>query len=129
MAENKSARVDFLTSQILNHSKGYTKALGQIENVEEASKLSAACRELDALLTPPEEWMSRVAGSFNNSVALCLVLDLKIPNILSERQVTSLDLLANTTGANKSLISMTGLLYEAPRLWCAKYLFLFQNVS
>ena len=44
MAENKSTRVDFLISQSLNHSKGYTKALGQIENVEEyALSKSSAC--------------------------------------------------------------------------------------
>jgi hypothetical protein len=80
--------------------------LTQGRNAEsETLKIISACRELEALLTSPEDWISKFAGSYNNSVALCLLLDLDIPKYLSEQEPTSIETLMSLSGASESLLS------------------------
>lgn len=77
------------------------------QNVEnETTSIISSCRQLEALLTSPEDWIGKFAGSYNNSVALGLVLELEIPNHLSMRETTSIEELISLSGASRSLLSM-----------------------
>lgn len=105
--ENKcSSRVEHLSARISHCSQSRSDKLIQGENAEsETSSIISACRELEALLTSPEDWISKVAGSYNNAVALCLVLDLGIPKLLSERKLTCIETLMDLSGASISVLS------------------------
>lgn len=117
--ENKySSEVENLSTCISNSSRIRTEKLLQGKDVvSETSSIISACRELEALLTSPEDWIGKFAGSYNNSVALCLVLDLKIPTYLSERETTSIDTLIGRTGASKSIISNEILQMMTTQFW------------
>ncbi|KAJ5946183.1 S-adenosyl-L-methionine-dependent methyltransferase [Penicillium verhagenii] len=98
-------RVELLSTYIFNCARSRTRKLSQENDAEsEASSIVSACRELESLLSPPEDWIGRMAGSYNNGVALCLVLDMEIPKILSEQELTSLEKLVNISGASPSLL-------------------------
>lgn len=99
-------RVEHLSTCISNFSQSRLDKLIQGENVEyETSSIISACRELEALLTSPEDWIGKFAGSYNNSAALCLVLDLKIPKYLAEQDITSIETLINLSGVSRPLLS------------------------
>ncbi|PYI14508.1 putative O-methyltransferase [Aspergillus japonicus CBS 114.51] len=104
MSDNANT-VKNLAELISSYSESYNQKLGLGASTEhESSVISAACRELGALVAAPENWVNTVAGSYNNSAAICLALDLGIPRLLSQNRSASLDALIEATGAAPSLL-------------------------
>ncbi|PYH80494.1 S-adenosyl-L-methionine-dependent methyltransferase [Aspergillus uvarum CBS 121591] len=102
---DKASTVKSLAELISSYSESYNQKQGLGASTEhESSAISAACRDLGALVTAPENWVNTVAGSYNNSAAICLALDLEIPRLLSQNRSASLDALIEATGAAPSLL-------------------------
>ncbi|KAJ5900191.1 uncharacterized protein N7473_004261 [Penicillium subrubescens] len=76
---------------------------GELEKMTQA--VSDACRELEALLTEPHEWLAQVAWGYMDSVALSIVLEMNIHrHIQAGDSQTSLAQLADITGGSIDLI-------------------------
>lgn len=102
-----AAAIARLATHISNSSDGCIREITQDGNFEgEAASISEACRALDALVTPPEVWLNRIAGSYNYCAALCLALDLGIHEHLSEQETVSLQALSAKCGAAEPLLSI-----------------------
>ncbi|KAF4221908.1 hypothetical protein CNMCM8980_006206 [Aspergillus fumigatiaffinis] len=100
------SQIELLGSHISSQIKSYMEKLHVGEKpTEEMATISSACRELDALVSPPEMWTNRVAMGYNGSIAICLLFDLNIFQLLSESdKPTPLDNLVKRSGASKSLL-------------------------
>ncbi|KAF7116936.1 hypothetical protein CNMCM5793_005566 [Aspergillus hiratsukae] len=105
MAQTTS-QIELLGSHISSQIQRYVETLQAGETpMEEMATISSACRELDALVTPPELWTNRVAMGYNGSIAMCLLFDLNLFQFLSESdKPTPLDNLVKRSGASKSLL-------------------------
>ena len=78
-------RIKALATFIADNSTQACKALSGLELVSqngirknETQAIAEACRELEALLTEPHEWVAHVAWAYMDSVALSIVLEMKI---------------------------------------------------
>jgi hypothetical protein len=81
---------------------------GELDKMTQA--VSDACRELEALLTEPHEWLAQVAWGYMDSVALSVVLEMNIHrHIQAGEGQTSLAQLADITGGSIDLISKDNL--------------------
>jgi sterigmatocystin 8-O-methyltransferase len=102
-----TSQIELLGSHISSQIKSYMEKLHVGEKpTEEMATISSACRELDALVTPPEMWTNLVAMGYNGSIAICLLFDLNIFQLLSESdKPTPLDNLVKRSEASKSLLS------------------------
>jgi hypothetical protein len=87
---------------VLEHDS--TLARGGLKN--EAPAIIAACQELAALLSEPHEWVAHAAWAYMDSVALSLVLEMKIHHHIQGDGPTSLAQLAKVTGGSVDLISV-----------------------
>jgi hypothetical protein len=77
-----------------------------ISKSEQGKQISAACSELASLTASPRNWVIQVACGYIGSMALSLILELKIHTAISDgTATTSLDELAKKTGAAKQIIS------------------------
>ncbi|KAF4158523.1 hypothetical protein CNMCM8927_003883 [Aspergillus lentulus] len=101
-----NSQIELLGSRISSQIRRYMDRVQAGETpTEEMATISSACRELDALVTPPEMWTNRVAMRYNGSIAICLLFDLKIFQFLSESDsATPLETLVKRSGASKSLL-------------------------
>ncbi|KAF9888924.1 hypothetical protein FE257_008093 [Aspergillus nanangensis] len=102
----EGSKVERLGSKIAQYIRQYNEKIDAGEKPEdEALKISSACQELDAFVTSPESWTNRVALAYNSSIAICLLLDMNIFQLISEGdEPTSLDTLVERSGCSKSLL-------------------------
>lgn len=106
-------RIKALATFIADNSTQACKALSGLELVSqngirknETQAIAEACRELEALLTEPHEWVAHVAWAYMDSVALSIVLEMKIHRHIQQGDnPTSLAQLAEMTGGSIELIS------------------------
>ncbi|GFF36827.1 sterigmatocystin 8-O-methyltransferase [Aspergillus udagawae] len=101
-----TSQIELLGSRISSQIRRYMEKVQAGETpLEEMAKISSACRELDAVVTPPEIWTNRVAMGYNGSIAICLLFDLNIFQFLSESDSPApLETLVKRSGASKSLL-------------------------
>lgn len=100
-------RVKTLLMLISSYSYTYSQKSSQGENInEETLAILVVYKELDVLLTPPKIWISRIARSYNYSTTIYLALNLDIPSILLELNLTPLYLVVEYTRAVRSLLSI-----------------------
>ncbi|KAE8356123.1 S-adenosyl-L-methionine-dependent methyltransferase [Aspergillus coremiiformis] len=105
MAHNNS-QAEQLGARISESIRRYSEKLQAGETPEEEIlRISSACRELDVLVTPPESWTNQIAMAYNSTVSMCLLLDLNIFQLLSEKdEPTALDTLVERSGSSRSLL-------------------------
>lgn len=105
--EEKSFETDILTQQIREFTRSYNKSSNKLRE-DNVSSLLNAVRELEAAVTPTEEWSCRLAAGYQSSIAMCLFLDWKIPSMMSktEEATMSLDQLAEKLNVSKGLVRM-----------------------
>ncbi|KGO43217.1 Winged helix-turn-helix transcription repressor DNA-binding [Penicillium expansum] len=103
--EEKSFETEILTQQIREFTRSYNKSSNKLRE-EDVSSLLNAVRELEAAVTPTEEWSCRLAAGYQSSIAMCLFLDWKIPSMMSktEEATMSLDQLAEALNVSKGLV-------------------------
>ncbi|KAF7629620.1 O-methyltransferase-domain-containing protein [Aspergillus flavus] len=107
------SRAEALTSLITQHASGavanISKSRSMRSTVQERDQIQVvinACQELTALLTEPYEWIANAAWGYVDSVALSLVLNLKVHRHVPRNGGTiSLVELAAKTGSSVVLIS------------------------
>ncbi|KAL3482121.1 hypothetical protein BJX99DRAFT_252837 [Aspergillus californicus] len=92
--------------RILAHIRAYSEnpSTGE-KTADEVSRIVKACRELEALVTPPQTWNLQIATAHHRATVMCLFLDWKIPQILSDAsEAMRLDQLAEASGVAERLL-------------------------
>lgn len=104
--------------RILEHICEYDQNLKAGEKTgDQVSRIVTACRELEALVTPSQVWNLQIATAHHRASVMCMLLDWKIPQILSEASgAMSLGELSKASGVAEPLLRM-----YFQRLWRQKY--------
>ncbi|KAF9884568.1 hypothetical protein FE257_001453 [Aspergillus nanangensis] len=97
---------ELLASSISTLASRYAEKVQAGENADtEIASIVSACKDLDALVTPPESWNDRMAMSYTISTAIALLLNWDVFQILAaQAKPTSLETLATSCGCSKSLL-------------------------
>ncbi|CAI7616110.1 unnamed protein product [Penicillium viridicatum] len=92
--------------RILEHICEYDQNLKAGEKTgDQVSRIVTACRELEALVTPSQVWNLQIATAHHRASVMCMLLDWKIPQILSEASgAMSLGELSKASGVAEPLL-------------------------
>jgi hypothetical protein len=105
----QDTQAELLASRITQLTRQYSEKTEEgAEASEEIQSISAACTELNALISTPESWVECIALSYSSSAAICILLDLNVFYLLSQNnESASLDTLVRFSGCSRALLSIT----------------------